>query len=126
VLSRETSSGTHVFFKETVLNNQNFAPGILLMTSTKAIAQEIANNPNAIGYGGVAYFKNKRGVKICLVNGIEPTDANIRAMKYPISRYLYWYTAGKPKGDAAKLVAFALSPQGQQVVERVGYVSLSK
>jgi phosphate transport system substrate-binding protein len=130
VLSRENSSGTYVFFRDYVLRKQNYRPDALLMPSTKAIQQEITNNPNAIGYGGVAYFKGKRNVKVVPVAmkpgqaPIEPTDDNIRSKKYPIARPLYVYTRGTPTGTASDFIKFALSPDGQRIVARVGYVSL--
>lgn len=128
VLSRENTSGTYVYFQEHVLQNERYAPTVLTLPSTKAIQQEVTNNANAIGYGGVAYFHHKRNVKVIPVSktkgspAIEPTDANIKSGKYPISRPLYLYTAGRAKGLAADFIKFCLSPQGQETVERVGYV----
>ncbi|MHB1001587.1 MAG: PstS family phosphate ABC transporter substrate-binding protein [Armatimonadota bacterium] len=129
VLSRENTSGTYVYFQEYVLDNSRYASTVLPLPSTKAIQQELSGNPNAIGYGGVAYFQNKKNIKIIPVSkmkgspAIEPTDANIKSGKYPISRPLYVYTAGKPQGLAAKYVKFCLSPEGQVIVQKVGYVS---
>lgn len=128
--SRESSSGTYVYFKERVLNNQNYAPDALLMPSTKAIQMEVQSNGNAIGYGGVAYFKHKKGIKIIPVSkskgspAIEPTDENVRSKKYPIARPLFVYTAGKPKGAVGTYIKFCLSTEGQRLVEQVGYVSI--
>lgn len=130
VLSRESSSGTYVYFQEHVLENQKYANTVLLMPSTKAIQAEVTNNPNAIGYGGVAYFKEAKNVKLVFVankrggESIEPTDANVKSKKYPISRELFFYTSGKPKGQIADFVKFCLSPEGQQIVTEVGYVSM--
>ena len=49
---------------------------------------------------------------------------NIVSGEYPISRYLYWYTAGSPKGGIKNLVDWVLSPEGQKIVEEVGYFPL--
>ncbi len=130
VLSRESSSGTYVFFREHVLQNKNYRSDALLMPSTKAIATEISKNPAAIGYGGEAYFKSQAGVKVLPVAAkpgvapIQPTDANIRSGKYPISRPLYLITPGKPAGMAAEFIRFALSPAGQKTVKEVGYTAI--
>ena len=56
--------------------------------------------------------------------GIEPSMDNVISGKYPISRYLFWYTAGQPKGAAKKLADWVLSKEGQSVVEKVGYYPL--
>jgi phosphate transport system substrate-binding protein len=130
VLSRESNSGTHVFFKEHVLDNGQYAASALFLPSTKAIQQEITNNPAAIGYGGEAYFKNKPNVKVLPVApkkgapAIYPSNENVSSRKYPISRGLLMYTAGAPKGLAADFIKFCLSPQGQQIVNQIGYTPL--
>lgn len=130
VLSRESSSGTYVYFKQHVLENENYAATCLLMPSTKAIQSEITSNPNAIGYGGVAHFKGKRNVKIVHVArekggaSLYPSDENVQSGKYPISRPLYLYTAGKAKGEIADFIKFCLSSEGQKIVARVGYVPI--
>lgn len=132
VLSRESSSGTYIYFQELVLKNQTYARTALLMPSTKAIQQEISNNPNAVGYGGVAYFKGKKNVKIIPISkgkgspAVEPTDGNVISGRYPIARPLFLYTAGKPKGVIGDYIRFCLSPEGQKIVSQVGYVPIGK
>jgi phosphate transport system substrate-binding protein len=130
VLSRESSSGTYGFFRELVLKNRPYRPDAQLMPSTRAIQQELSNNPNAIGYGGEAYFKNKPNVKILSISpgkgkpAIYPSNENVTTGKYPIARPLYVYSRGTPKGLAAQFISFCRSPQGQQIVEQIGYVRL--
>ena len=59
VLSREVNSGTHVYFKEHVLrgndpnSKEEFASTALMLSSSQAIADEVAGNPAAIGYYGM-------------------------------------------------------------------------
>jgi phosphate transport system substrate-binding protein len=126
-LSRETSSGTYVYFREEVLGAKNYRPDALLMTSTKAISTELARNRAAIGYGGEAYFRGKPGIKVLPVSrkpggaAVAPTDATVRNKTYPIARALYMYTPSKPTGLAAAFIKFTLSPQGQKIVKQVGY-----
>jgi phosphate transport system substrate-binding protein len=126
-LSRETSSGTYVYFREEVLGGKNYRPDALLMPSTKAIATELGRNPRAIGYGGEAYFRGQKGIKIIPVSAkqggtaVMPSDEAVRNKTYPIARPLYMYTPGKPTGLAAAFIKFTLSPQGQQIVKQVGY-----
>jgi phosphate transport system substrate-binding protein len=130
VLSRETSSGTYVFFREHVLGNRPYRADAQLMPSTRAIQQEISNNANAIGYGGEAYFKSKPNCKILPISAakgkpaIYPSNENVTSMKYPISRELYVYSRGTPSGLAAKFIKFCRSAPGQEIVEQIGYVPL--
>jgi phosphate transport system substrate-binding protein len=129
-LSRESNSGTHVYFKEHVLKNAQYGSGVLFLPSTKAIQQEISTNPGSIGYGGEAYFKNKANLKILPVAAkkgatpVYPSNENVANGSYPISRGLYMYTAGTPKGLAGDFIKFCLSPEGQRIVAQIGYVPL--
>jgi len=135
LLSREVNSGTHVYFKENVLNGGNakgpkeFAPSALLMPSSQAIADEAATNKNAIGYFGMGYLSKKTKTiqvrKDASSPAVIPTLDNVLSNKYPISRSLYFYTAGKPSGDAAKFIKFVLSADGQKIVQDQGFVPMN-
>jgi phosphate transport system substrate-binding protein len=131
-LSRESNSGTHVYFKEHVLDNGQYGSQVLFMPSTKAIQQEISSNARAIGYGGEAYFKNKPNLKILPVAAkkggkpVYPSNENVANKSYPISRGLFMYTAGTPRGLAGEFIKFCLSPEGQKIVAQIGYVPLPR
>lgn len=130
VFSRDSNSGTYGFFQQNVLQNRNWGSGVRFLPSTSEIAREVARTQGGIGYGGVAYFKGKSGLKILPVapragaEPVPPDEQNVRAKRYPIWRYLYFYTNGKPKGAVADFINWVLSPTGQQIVEQVGYYSL--
>lgn len=130
VFSRDSNSGTYGFFQQNVLKNQNWGKSVRFLPSTSEEAREVARTPGGIAYGGVAYFKGNRNIKIVPVAAkkgdtpLMPTEENVRAKKYPIWRYLYYYTNGKPSGDIKKFVDFVLSAKGQQICEEVGYYSL--
>ena len=126
ILSREVNSGTHVFFKEHVLRRGNdkgpeeFSPAALLMPSSQAIADEVTQNPNAIGYYGMGYISPKQKVIAIAkdVNSlyVEPSIATILSNKYPISRPLFMYTKGSPGGLIKEFMDFVFSPRGQEIV----------
>jgi len=136
ILSREVNSGTHVYFKEHVLrrgdpnSKEEFAPSALLLSSSQAIADEVANNPLAIGYYGMGYISAKQ--KPILVAGdekseyIAPTIENVVSGKYPISRPLFLYTNGEPAGLVKKFVDFILSKEGQDIVLATDFVPINK
>jgi phosphate transport system substrate-binding protein len=136
LLSREVNSGTHVYFKEHVLRKGNpqgteeFAPSALMLSSSQAIADEIAGNIDAIGYYGMGYIsKNQKAVSIAKDTNSEyvpPTVDNVITGKYPISRPMYLYTNGEPKGLAKKFVDFTLSKQGQEIVVQTDFVPVAK
>jgi phosphate transport system substrate-binding protein len=126
--SRENNSGTYVYFKEHVLENEDFAPAAQTLAGTAAVVNAVAKDPNAIGYGGIAY-----GVDIKPINikkeetapAISPTQENVVSGAYPISRYLYFYTAGKPTNPVAEdFIRWVVSAAGQAVVKEVEYYPL--
>lgn len=132
ILSREVNSGTHVYFKEHVLRKldpagkEEFAPNALMLSSSQAIADEVAQNPSAIGYYGMGYISDKQ--KVVLIAKDEkteyaaPTIENVVNGKYPISRPLFFYTNGEPKGLVKKLIDFCLSKEGQGIVAKTDFV----
>jgi len=132
ILSREVNSGTHVYFKEHVLRKGNekgpeeFASSALLLSSSQAIADEVAGNSSAIGYYGMGYICAKQ--KPISVAKDEkspyelPTLENVVNGKYPISRPLLLYTNGEPNGLVKEFVDFVLSPAGQEIVKKIDFV----
>jgi len=136
VLSREVNSGTHVYFKEHVLrqndpsSREEFSPQALMLSSSQAIADEVAGNPAAIGYYGMGYIsKNQKPVSIAADESSpyeSPTSENVMNGKYPISRPLYVYTNGAPGGLIKEFMDFALSDEGQEIVLATDFVSVKK
>lgn len=132
ILSREVNSGTHVYFKEHVLRKGNekgteeFSPAALLMPSSQAIADEVSQNPNAIGYYGMGYISlAQKAIAVARDKNslyIEPTIENVKNGKYPISRPLLMYTKGEPKGVVKEFIDFALSSEGQEIVIKTDFV----
>ena len=126
--SRETTSGTYEFFKEHVLKNKNYKSGILSMPATGAIIQSISQTSGAIGYVGMAYVtKNVKEIWVSFDGGknyIEPTVANSKSGKYPIVRPLYFYYDTKKEASVKPFVNFVLSAEGQQLIDKVGYLSI--
>ena len=136
ILSREVNSGTHVYFKEHVLrkNNPNskeeFAPSALMLSSSQAIADEVAQNSNAIGYYGMGYISSKQmPIMVAKDEKAEyeaPTIENVINGKYPISRPLFLYTNGEPQGLVKKFIDFCLSKEGQDIVLKTDFVPINK
>ena len=136
VLSREVNSGTHVYFKEHVLRNndpastEEFAPDALLLTSSQAIADEIAQNPDAIGYYGMWYLSElQKAVEVAKDSQgpfVPPNLDNVVSGSYPISRPLFFYTNGEPAGLLKKFIDFCLSPEGEKITIENDFVPLKK
>jgi phosphate transport system substrate-binding protein len=123
VISRDTSSGTYEVWHEKVMKKERVYPGALLQASNGAVVQAVAKNKNAIGYIGLGYLDPS--VKALTVNGVEGSEETTLNSTYPISRPLYMFTAGWPKGDTLNFINFVIHPQkGQKYVADAGYVPL--
>ncbi len=122
VYSRENSSGTYVFVKDNLLGREDFVASAQTLPGTAAVVNAVAKEKHGIGYGGAAYGKGIRELKVKVGAGdIAPTLDNVRSGKYPLSRDLFFYLRNKPGGDAKAFIDFCLSPEGQAVVTKVGY-----
>lgn len=133
LLSRETNSGTHVFFLENVIrlgqkdSNLLFAQDTLLLPSSEGISAEVRLNPNAIGYDGLGYVTPDQ--KMLAVAKDEkspflfPSVETVNNGSYPISRDLYMYTAGEPSGQIKAYLDWILG-EGQVLVTELGFVPL--
>jgi len=136
ILSREVNSGTHVYFKEHVLrkgdpnSKEEFAAGALLLSSSQAIADEVAGNSSAIGYYGMGYISAKqKAIAVAKDEKSEyvaPTIENVLNGKYPISRPLFLYTNGSPDNLVKRFIDYALSAQGQDIVLKTDFVPVKK
>jgi phosphate transport system substrate-binding protein len=123
VVSRDTSSGTYEVWHKLVLKKERVFPGALLQASNGAVVQAVAKNKNAIGYIGLGYLSAE--IKALKVNNITGSPETTLNGTYPISRPLYMFTPGWPKGDALNFINFVLNPEkGQKYVAETGYVPL--
>jgi phosphate transport system substrate-binding protein len=131
-LSRETNSGTHVYFLEVVLrlgekdNKTFFAQNTLLLPSSEGIIHEVRQNPNAIGYDGLGYVPHDLKVlAIAEKTGgayVRPSIATVNSGTYPIARDLYIYTAGQPEGATREYLDWIFSEEAQTIVSDLGFV----
>jgi len=133
-LSRETNSGTHVYFLEEVLrlgqpdSQTLFASDTLLLPSSEGIAGEIAYNENAIGYDGLGYVTDEMKVVAVAEDPAGPfflpSAETVDRGEYPIARDLYMYSPGRPTPQAQAYLDWILGPTGQDLVTSLGFVPL--
>lgn len=133
-LSRETNSGTHVFFLENVIrlgdpkNKTLFSTDTLLLPSSEGITTETRDNPNVIGYDGLGYVTPD--VKVIAVESkqvglfVLPSADTVNNGKYPIARDLYMYSNGQPTGAIADYINWIMTPEAQTIVTQLGFVPI--
>jgi phosphate transport system substrate-binding protein len=129
IYGRENNSGTYAFFKEHVLDGEDYSPYTQTLPGTAAVVNAVAKDVYGIGYGGIAWATGVKYAGVAVsdtTEPIQPTVENVSSGKYPISRELYWFFNGKPTGELKALVNWALSPEGQKIAEEIDYVPLSK
>jgi phosphate transport system substrate-binding protein len=129
VLSRESNSGTYVFFNEQVLEKDDYGREVRLMPSSAAIVQSVDQDKWSIGYVGLGYAEGS-SVKVIAVKtdassaAVTPSLASIRDGSYPIARPLFMYSNGEPVGLAKAFLDSALSVNGQEIVAETGYIPI--
>jgi phosphate transport system substrate-binding protein len=134
-LSRETNSGTHVYFLEQVLrlgqkdNKTLFAQDTLLLPSSEGITAEVSDNPHAIGYDGLGYITPD--VKVVAVardqasQYVLPSVESVNKFSYPIARDLYMYTIGEPTGAIRAYLEWIMTPEAQAITKTLGFVPIT-
>ena len=135
-VSRETNSGTHVYFLENVLrlgqkeNKTLFATNTLLLPSSQGIVSEISDNPNAIGYDGLGYVTpDLKVIAVAKAVGepyILPSIETVNDGTYPIARDLFMYTAGEPTGAVKNYLDWIQTSDAQAIVSELGFVPVIK
>jgi phosphate transport system substrate-binding protein len=131
VLSRESSSGTYAFFREHVMDKQDYTPKAKLMPATSAIIEAAAQDAGSIGYVGLGYVV-EAGDKVKALKvkaddaspAVAPSEETVKSGEYGIARPLHLYTAGEPEGVIKAFIDFCLSDEGQQIVVDTGYVAV--
>lgn len=131
LLSRESNSGTYVYFLENVIRQGDaqsqllFSPETLLMPSSEGISAEVRQNPNAIGYDGLGYVTpDQKTLGIARDDASEfvlPSVETVNTGAYPIARPLYMYTVGEPQGAVKAYLDWVLN-QGQALIAPLGFV----
>ena len=135
LLSRETNSGTHVYFLEQVVRQGHkadktlFSQDTLLLPSSEGIGIEVRHNPNAIGYDGLGYVTDDMKTLAISVGAGEPywspAVETVNQGQYPIARDLYMYTAGEPQGEIKTYLDWILGDEAQRIVLNLGFVPVN-
>jgi phosphate transport system substrate-binding protein len=133
LFGRQNNSGTYDYFREHICGKKDgkqreFRAGISEMNGSAEVVENVAKTPTALGYSGMGYkTPNVNWLKVSNKKGepsIEPGIDVARSGKYPIARKLYLYTAGEPTGEVKEYIDWILSPEGQKIVEKEGFVPL--
>lgn len=123
-INRDVSSGTFETWLEMVLKGARFRADAQMQTSSGGVAHAVAGNRYAIGYIGLGYVTSK--VKVLAINGVVPSLETARSGHYPLARELFMFTRPDPPQIVRDFLSFLISPEGRQLVEKEGFVSVEK
>ncbi len=122
-VTRDSSSGTFEIFEEKILGKgTEMISSAVVQGSNQAVKTTVSKTPGAIGYIGLGYVDST--VKTVAFDGVLPSKENVLNGTYEISRPLLMYTDGVPKGVVKEFIDFVMSPEGQKIVEEVGYIAV--
>jgi len=127
--ARNRESGTFGSFMDLVLGRMgDMAGDTRYVVDSRELSAAVAGDRGAIGFVALPFVGQDRAVGIASYNPmpIPPTIINVAREAYPLTRRLYLYTPEHPANPAvAEFVQFALSPEGQAIVDRLGFVGQS-
>src|SRR5881275_3226850 len=123
VYTRNTSSGTYSEFKELAMKKRDYSPDSQKMAGNEQIASEVSKNPNGVGYVGLAYTR-AAGIKVLTIDNAAPSKDSVLGKSYPYARPTFFYTNGNPTGVVKDFIDFTVAPDGQKIVEQVGFVPI--
>tara|TARA_B100000676_G_scaffold148562_1_gene146822 strand:+ start:229 stop:1113 length:885 start_codon:yes stop_codon:yes gene_type:complete len=125
-ISRQNNSGTYAYFREAVLQDNDFKLGSIDLSGSSDVVSMVEKTASAIGYSGMGYATDD--VKMLNIKttddgeAVAPTADNVINGTYPIARPLLIYTAGEPNETLKNYLAWILGENGQAIVSEMGYV----
>jgi phosphate transport system substrate-binding protein len=131
IYGRNSVSGTYGYFKEHALCKGDFKNNVNEQPGSASVVQSVATSINGIGYSGIGYKTS--GVRAVPLKGgdgefYEANEKNALSGKYPLARFLYVYVNKAPNKPLrpvdAEFLKLVLSRQGQEIVEKDGYIPL--
>ncbi|MGE5239968.1 MAG: substrate-binding domain-containing protein [Chloroflexota bacterium] len=101
------------------------SPHTLRFADERELSDSVARDPQGIGAVKIPYIGSANSVAVVGKDGMSyhPNLINVRAGNYPLSRPLFLYTPSTPEGSlSSEFVAFCLSPEGQDLIQKAGFI----
>ena len=122
VIGREAGSGTRGAFEE-LLKLEDKCKYASELDNTGAVMAKVAATPGAIGYVSLDVVDDT--VKAVALDDVEPTEENIKAGTYILSRPFVMATKGEISEQNELVQAwfdFMASDAGKEVIKSVGLI----
>lgn len=130
IYGRDDSSGVRSFLEDEFMGDEGISSSAKTFATNSAMLAALSKDPNGVAFGSVDMRQDAQtrflGIKASASDkAIAPTSDEVRAKRYMLVRPLFFYFAGRPQGDLKRFAEWTLSPEGQLVVEAVGYFPLN-
>ncbi|MBP8624523.1 MAG: phosphate ABC transporter substrate-binding protein [Methanothrix sp.] len=125
VIGRKPGSGTRDTFQEVIMGSREAeSPGVIIEAADSSeVKMAIQRSDNAIGYMGYSYVM-RGDTRVLSLDGVYPSIENIKNETYPLARKLYFVTLGRPSPGAQAFIDYVLSPEGQQIAIKNGFIPI--
>lgn len=127
IYARDDKSGTYDTFKSLVLGKKTpLAKKAKRFESNEKLSDEVAKDPNGIGFVGLAYIRNAKVLAISdtETRALIPETFSVATEDYVLSRRLFMYIPEvNPHSLAKEFVKFAVSSAADRLVTKIGFVS---
>ena len=132
VITREQGSGTRdafveltgVLVKDGDTKTDTTRTDAVTVNGTEAVITNVKGNEAAIGYISLGSLNDS--VKALKIEDVDATAENVKSGEYKISRPFNIAYKGDLSGVAKDFVDYILSSDGQAVISKEGYVSVSE
>lgn len=118
VVSREDGSGTRATFETMVMEDWAVTPTAIVLPSSQAVVDFVAQNPDAVGYVSLAFINVNDDIYAVPIEGVAPTPESLTAGSYFLTRQLALITPKQSRPEVERFIEFVLSPTGQAIVEK--------
>jgi phosphate transport system substrate-binding protein len=120
VVTREEGSGTRGAFQELVMGKTRIFRGAITEDSNGTVREIVAHDPYSIGFISLGLVNEQ--VRALALDGVEGSEASIRAGRYKLVRPFLFLTRGEPTGVAREFIDFVLSDEGQALIKKEGLI----
>lgn len=123
VVTRDINGGAHEVFQKNIMGDTNVKSDAIQASSMGELVQDIIDNPYAIGYAsyGVAN-RNSGKVFLFKVDGVAPTEENIKNGSYIIQRPLLLIQSGEPNDTQKAFLDYMMGEKGEKTVKDMGFI----
>lgn len=123
-VGRNSTAGTFSFFTSAILNGQTQGSNVNTQASDGLVANAVKQDPNGIGYVGLAYQKQGSGLRKLSLGGFACADQYIKTLQYPLSRFIWLVLpTANPDPDVQKFADWVrTSPAAGAIISAGGAV----